>query len=104
MIAWHVFALCAFLSVMWGIYLAFTIVDYRTTLATAARRRSDIVSAFRRMVVAFCLFFLPFAFVVRTFCVLVGVGDEAAAQVTFFAFVGPNVLGSIYAVVSLRYD
>lgn len=105
MIAWHIFAICAFLSILWGIYLAYTIADYREVKANQhLARRGDTVKALRRMVVAVCVFCLPFAFVFRTAMVLAGFGQDQIGQVVFFAIVGPNVVGSIFAVVSLRYD
>ena len=107
MIAPHILVISGFLSVLWGIYLAYTIGDYRATRARPSdrqRRRGDVVRAFRRMLVAICVFTLPFSFVFRTLCVVIGIGDEQAAQVAFFSLLGPNVVGSIFAVASLRYD
>lgn len=114
MIAPHILLLSSFLTIMWGIYLIFTIKDYRRVRLLRVskeaadnalyRRKGDTVAAFRRMIVAFCVFTLPASFVFRTACVLLGVGDETTAQITFFALVGPNVVGSIFAVVSLAFD
>lgn len=107
MIAPQILAISAFLSLTWGGYLAFTVVDYLATRHrqhTATRRRGDVVAAFRRMVVAFCLWMICFAYVFRTVIVLAGFGDAAAGQISFFALLGTNVVGSIFALVSLRYD
>jgi hypothetical protein len=104
MIAPHILAISAFLSVMWGIYLAFTVTDYVKVKSYRDRRKGETVAAFRRMLVAFCVFSLPFSFVFRTACVILGIGDDVAGQVAFFALVGPNVVCSIFAVTSLRYD
>lgn len=98
-IAPHILGLALFLSVMWGIFLAYTINEYR-----GARGRKEIVVGFRRMIVALCVFLLPFSLVFRTTCVLLGLGDDVIGQIAFFALVGPNVVGCIFAVVSLRYD
>ena len=104
MIAPHILVLSSFLSIMWGIYLANTVADYVRIRTVEGRRRGDTVTALTRVVVAICVFSLPFSFVFRTACVLLGMGDDTAAQITFFALVGPNVVGSIFAVVSLRFD
>lgn len=98
-IAPHILGLALFLSVMWGIFFIHTVQDYRR-----ADGRKETVIAFRRMIVAVCVWLLPVSFVFRTACVLLGVGDDVVGQIAFFAMVGPNVVGSIFAVVSLKYD
>ena len=103
-IAPHILALSLFLSVTWGIYLIFTVRDYLSVRTRAGRERGDLVASFRRMLVAICVFSLPASFVFRTVCVLAGVGDDLISQILFFALVGPNVVCSLFAVISLRYD
>ena len=102
MIAPHILAISAFLSVMWGIYLAYTVQDYR--LAKGSHVRPEIVRAFRRMLVVLCLWSICFAYVFRTLCVIVGLGDAWAGQVAFFAILGLNVPSSIFTVISFRFD
>ena len=105
MIAPQVLAITSFLSIMWGIYLFSTIQEYNTArTARTNRRRGDTISAFRRMVVAFCLWLICFSYVFRTFMVLIGLGDIVTSQVMFFALLGTNIPGSIFAVISLRLD
>lgn len=101
MIATHIFILGLFLSVMWGIYFVYTVLDYR---ASRGKGYKVLVAAFRRLIVALCVFLLPFSLMFRTACVLLGVADEITSQIIFFALVGPNVVGCIFVVVSLRYD
>ena len=112
-IAPHILALAVFLSLTWGVYLLYTINDYLAAkgrigtntaqgqLPAGNRRRGDVVAAFRRMVVALCVWSLPFSIVFRTASVLFGMGEEQVAQITFFALAGPNVVGSIFAAVSV---
>lgn len=104
-IAPHILALAVFLSVMWGLYLAYTIYDYRQAKTRPVeRRKGDVVAALRRMLVAFCVFSLPFSLVVRTALVLAGFGNDLIGQIVFFSLVGPNVVGSIFAVVTTIED
>lgn len=107
MIAPHILGLSAFLSIFWGIYLVFTVQDYgrvRAFRPPGTRRRGDLISAFRRMLVALSLWSICFAYVFRTASVLLGFGDTSAAQIAFFAIIGINVPSAIFAVVSLKYD
>lgn len=107
MIAPHILVISIFLSITWGGYLLYTVQDYlrvRGRRSADPRRRGDVVTAFRRMVVAFCLWLICAAYVFRTACVLVGLGDAVAGQVVFFSLIGSNVAGSLFALISLRYD
>lgn len=107
MIAPHILAISGFLSIMWGIYLLHTIGEHqalRALKSTSSIRRAETVTSFRRVVVAFCLWSLVFSYVFRTFCVLVGLGDVVAAQITFFALLGTNIPGSIFVVGSFWFD
>jgi hypothetical protein len=116
-IAPHIFALAVFLSVTWGIYLVYTVLDYRRVLrevttqrpvppdfSSAPRRRGEILAALRRMIVAWCQWLFVFSFVFRTAMVLLGLDNQTVGLVIFFALAGSNVLGSLYVVISLRYD
>lgn len=116
-IAPHILILASFLSVMWGIYLGYTIREYRKVLhelttkrpeppdfSSAPRRRGEILAALRKMVVAGCMFLFVFSFVFRTAMVLLGLDDQTVGVVIFFALAGSNVLGSIYVVASLFLD
>lgn len=104
MITPQIFALSSFLLIGIGIYLAFTITEYQRVRHLRSRRRGEIVSAFRKVVVAFCWFMLPMSFFVRTGFVLLGYGDVVTGQVVFFALAGTNVAGVIYVLVSLKFD
>lgn len=107
MIAPHILGISGFLSIMWGIYLLHTIGEHQALRAlkpTNSTRRMETVASFRRVAVAFCLWFLVFSYVFRTVCVLIGLGDAVAAQITFFALLGTNIPGSIFVVVSFWFD
>ena len=104
MIAQHILALCAVLSVTWGIYLLGTIRHYVSLHRTPDRRRAEAVRALRDVMLALNVWLFVFSFVFRTACVLVGIGEEVAAQIVFFALAGTNLVGSLWAGVSLRYD
>jgi len=116
-IAPHILILATFLSVMWGVYLGYTVREYRKVLrelttkrpeppdfSSAPRRRGEILAALRKMVVALCMFLFVFSFVFRTVMVLLGLDDQTVGIVIFFALAGSNVLGSIYVVASLFLD
>lgn len=92
------------LSILWGIYLAETVIHYQRIKASPVRRRQDVVIALRRTVVAFCTWLFPFSFVFRLICVLLGVGDEISGQIVFYALLGANFTGSIFCIASLKYD
>jgi hypothetical protein len=100
----HVFFITVFLTVTWGFYFAYTVLDYLRLRQSTDRRRGDLVAAFRKVVVALCVLMLPLGFLVRTTLTLAGLGDAFGGQVLFFALVGTNVPGSIFVVVSLRFD
>lgn len=100
----QVLAASLILSVLWGIYLVGTVRLYLLEKGNQDRRQSDTVIALRRIVVAFCAWAFVLSFVLRTAAVLLGVGDQVAGQVAFYALVGINFTGSIFAIVSLRYD
>lgn len=107
MIAPHIALISAFLSVTWGAYFIYTIKDYlviRTKNGEGRRRGGDAVAALRRTIVAFCLWSFCFSFLFRTAMVLLGFGEDVVGQVVFFTLVGTNVLGSVFALVSLKYD
>lgn len=103
-IAPHILGLAIFLSLGWGFYLVFTIYKWikarEKRRNDEERRKGDVVASFRQMLVAICVFSLPFSLVFRTAAVLAGVGDATVGQIAFFALVGPNVVGSIFAVVT----
>lgn len=101
-ITFQILALALFLSLTWGAYLVYTIRDWHTI--RAKRNQREIIRAFRRMVVAMCLWLLPFSLLFRTTMVQLGLGADVVGQIVFFSLVGTNVLGSLFAVVSLRYD
>lgn len=104
MIAPQILILVSFLSLTWGLYLAAAVADYVRLRRGKDRRRGEGVRALRRVIVAFCLFMLPFSFFLRTGVVLAGFGDAVGGQIVFFSFAGTNVLGSILCLASLRYD
>lgn len=99
----QILLLATFLSVMWGIYMLYTINQYRI-ISRGGFPRGRIVRDFRRMVVAVCLWLFVFSFVVRTTQVMLGVGSEGVGQILFFVLAGSNVAGSIFVVASLFFD
>lgn len=100
----QIFLITGFLSVTWGIYLVGTVREYVKIRSTIIRRRQDLVVALRRVVVAICVWLFVFSFCFRIICTYFGVNDEISAQLVFFSLLGSNVVGSLFAVVSLRYD
>jgi len=104
MIAPQVLALSLFLSVTWGIWLVYSIVEYRHTLTSKPRPRGALVVAFRRLMVSLCLWLICFSYVFRTICVLIGIDGAVTGQIIFFALIGSNVVGSIFAIASLKFD
>jgi TRAP-type C4-dicarboxylate transport system permease large subunit len=107
-IAGQVLALASFLAVMWGIYFVASVREYATTRTGPERqtrtRRQEVVRAFRKVVVSLCLFLLPLSVCARATSVVLGFDESTTAAVLYFALAAPNVIGSVYAVVSLRYD
>ena len=103
-IAPHIFLMSAFLSLVWGVYLVATALDYRAIARSKTRTRADVVRAMRRLVLAFCIWSVAFAYVFRTTMVLIGFSEDVIGQVVFFALLGTNVVGSLFAIISLRYD
>lgn len=97
----QILAITGFLSVTWGIYAVYTIKDY---LRFRGQGRGTTVTYLRRVIVAFCLWLFVFSFFFRIVSVYFGVSDDVAGQVTFFSLLGSNVLGSLFAVVSLLFD
>lgn len=108
MIAGQVLGLTAFLAVMWGVYFVASLREYlqvrQGRQLVVVTRRQEIVRAFRRVVVAFCLFSLPLSAAVRSLSVVLGFGPDVGAGVVYFMLVAPNVVGAIFCVASLRYD
>lgn len=101
-IAIQTLLLASFLSLTWGIYLAGSVRDLSRTRGRTHPRptRQDVILAYRRTVVALCLFMLPFSLLIRAAFVVAGLGQETAGQVVFFALVGTNVPGSIFAALT----
>lgn len=99
-IAPQIFVLALYITIMWAIYFSWTIRDYVAPL-TIVRPR---VAAFRRLLVALCVFAFPASVLLRTGLVLLGVGEDTIGQLSFFVLAGTNVVGSTYAVVSLIFD
>lgn len=100
----QILALSLFLSTTWGIYLIGTIREYLIVRGRKFRRREDLVIALRRFVVALCVWLFVFSYAFRVGSVFFGVQDEVAALIVFFALLGSNVVGSIFAVISLWLD
>lgn len=94
-IAPHILFISLFLTVTWGIYFLYTVRDW------AIRRGA---ARMRRMLVALCVWSLPLSFVLRTTLVIVGMGTEQIGIVSFFAITGINIVGSIFAVATLRSE
>jgi hypothetical protein len=111
-VAPQIMFLTLFLSVMWGIYLGFTIREYvrvkrarllREDSTLGERRSSEVVANFRRVVVAFCMWMLPVSFLLRTTLVTLGFGADVVGTISFFTLAGANVVGSIFVVATLRW-
>lgn len=100
----QVFVLTAYLTIAWGTYFAIAVRDYVRARATVHRRRDETVKVWRRMVVAFCLFMLPFSFFLRAGLTLLSLENTTISGIVFFSIAGTNVAGSIFCLVSLRYD
>lgn len=104
MILTQTFLLALFLSVAWGVYLVFTIRDLLSIqhlAKTTKRDRIEIIATFRRMIVAVCVFMLPFSLLIRTAIVGLGFGDQVAGQVVFFALAGSNIPGAVFAALTV---
>lgn len=91
----QVFVIATFLSITWGIYLAGTIWRYR---------KKPSIAELRRFTVALCVWLFVFSFVFRTFCVLIGIGNDIAGQIVFFALLGSNVAGSLFCATTIWRD
>lgn len=99
----HILALAIFLSLCWGVYLVDCARDLnraRGTRNTSANTLAAVVS-FRRLIVAICVFMLPFSLVFRTTLVLLGSGDAFAGHIVFFALAGVNVPGAVFAALTV---
>jgi hypothetical protein len=104
-IAFQVFLITLFLTIAWGFVFFGAVIDYRhARRAATERRRQEIVRAFRWVVVTLCLWSLPASFFFRTGLIMAGFGGDAAGQIIFFALVSTNVIGSLFCIVSLRFD
>lgn len=104
MIAPQILFIASVLSVLWGTYLIGTIRSYQVVKGNPHRRRQEVLVSVRDIVVALAAWTFVFSFVFRTSLVLVGVGDDIAGQIVFYALLGVNFTGSIFAIVSLKYD
>lgn len=100
----QILAVSLFLSLTWGVYLLGTIREYTIVRNEKFRRREDIVVALRRFVVALCVWLFVSSYAFRVGSVFFGVQDEVATLIVFFALLGSNVVGSIFAVISLWLD
>lgn len=100
----QVLAISAFLSVTWGLYLIGTLISYARIRTESRRRRADRVIALRRFTVAFCIWLFCFSFAFRQITLLLGIDEELVVSLVFFSLVGTNVVGSIFALISLKYD
>jgi hypothetical protein len=101
----QVLLLTAFLTWAWGIYFAYTVEQWLDPTPEPTRvRRAELIVRFRRMIVALCALLLPASFYIRTFIVLLGLGDAFAGQIVFFALAGANIVGAIFVLVSLKFD
>ena len=98
------FWLSVFLSCTWGSYFAWTIHDYAKTKGKSDRHQGDVVAALRRAVVAGDLWMMVFSYAFRTLSVQMGVGNEEVAQIIFFALVGTNIVGSLFAILSIAFQ
>ena len=100
----QILAISVFLSFTWGVYLIGTIREYLVVRNRMFRRREDIVIALRRFIVALCVWLFVFSYAYRITTFALGIETEVVAVIIFFALLGSNVVGSIFAVVSLWFD
>lgn len=104
-ISFQILLLAGVLTALWGVYFVWTVTEWAGVMAVRkAKTRGEVVVSFRRMVTAWCLFVLPASVVVRLVLVEMGYGDAIIGQVAFFALAGSNLVGAVFAVVSLRLD
>lgn len=111
MIAPHIFILSLVLSVIWGRHMIDTINDWREVRTGQIRRRADgnlnrrkgeIAETFRSMLCAIALWSICVAYLLRTGCVLLGLGDSVGAQVAFFSIMGVNIPAALFVVASRK--
>ena len=101
------FFISLILSVMWGAALAYTVHEYRLALrgrAVGERRSGDVVAAFRRVLALWCLWLICASYVFGTLMIILGLDETVVGRVLFFALLGSNVVGSLFFLVSLRFD
>lgn len=106
-IAPQILVLSLVLSIIWGIVLISAIRDYRRTVVKRRggdRRGGDLVSALRWFFAVLCVFSINSAYLLRTSLVLAGFGSDTAGQVVFFALLSTDIVGGLFALISLRYD
>lgn len=100
----QIFVLVLYLTVMWGFYFLVAVREWIRGPQPTRTEPQEKVRAFRRVIVSFCLFMLPGSFLLRTGLVILGVGEAQVGVILFFTLAGTNIVGSTYAVYSLRYD
>lgn len=101
------FWISLFLSLTWGVGLVVSVREYRETLRArraGERRSGDVVSSFRRVLVLWCLWLIVASVLFRSAFLALGFGETTSATILYFALIGSNVVGSLFFLVSLRYD
>lgn len=101
------FWISLFLSITWGAGLLYSVHEYRQVLTLrrkGERRGGDVVAAFRRVLVLWCLWLIVASVLFRSAFLALGFGETTSATILYFALIGSNVVGSLFFLVSLRYD
>lgn len=102
MIAPQILAVSLFLSFVWGWHLVDMAADWRKIRLTGTRRRGEMADTFRALLCAIALWSICVSYAVRTAMIVMGLGDELAGQIGFFALLGINIPVGIFALVSRR--
>lgn len=101
-IAIQTLIIAGFLSLTWGIYLVGAVLELGRVRGHDHPRptRQEVIVAYRRTIVALCLFMLPFSLLFRAVLVVLGLGSDIAGQIVFYALITTNVPGSIFTALT----
>lgn len=100
----QIFALAVILTLVWGWHLFDTVNDYRSLRVNPDRTKRQMGDSFRSLIAAACLWSICVGTGLRTGIILLGFGDALGGQVAFFAIMGINIPGGIFAIVSRKLD
>jgi hypothetical protein len=100
----HILVLSAIFGVIWGWHVVDELNDWRDLRRSPDKTKMEVGHTFRALICAVCLESICLAYVFRTTCIMIGLGENIAAQVAFFTILGVNLPGGIFTVVSRRLD